>query len=101
MEEKKSYEHLEEGWVRFTRHYFKTGHIDVYQGDQGENPNLDKRPNISLNAFLDWFRLDDKWLPADHFKKGFLDNIIEFKDLNTAENFWNFFLKYNYKIKSL
>ena len=84
-------DYIEEGWVRFRRVPCKEGHIDVWMGDSGSNPNDEERPYYNLNSFATYLRCNgSKWVHSRDLKHNghylpYLDMASEF----TAEEIWS------------
>ena len=80
-----------EKWYKFTRFHCKEGYIDVWVGDQANNPNSDNKSNMNLNTTSYYIRLNNGiWLSEyENFKRNFHLELIELHQEFTAEEIWN------------
>jgi hypothetical protein len=86
--ENRNPEMLEEGWVKFTRHYCKEGHIDCWNGDSINNPNNPSKSQWQLNSFVQFFRCNDgKWVNRMDLRS--TQGLLLMSEHFTAEEIWN------------
>jgi hypothetical protein len=91
-------EHLEEGWVKFSRFNCTEGCIDIWYGDCAHNPNSKEQPRWNLNAFSTFIRLngEGKWY-SNEYRKGINGFTGEMSETKTSQEIWDEISKYNYE----
>lgn len=94
MEIKKT-EILQEGWLHFRRLHCREGFIDIWSGDEVEDPNQDTQSEDSGFYITSWYRLngEGKWFN----KKEFFDilSCLELGTEKSAQDIWKMALTKN------
>lgn len=82
-------ERLEERWFSFRRIYCMEGSIDVWQGDQADDPNNEDKSWINLNSSSTFFRLngEDRWIHATHLR-GIQEDVYAYWEGFSAKDLW-------------
>lgn len=83
-------DYIEEGWVRFRRVPCKEGHIDVWHGDQSDNPNRTERSYYNLNSSATYLRCNgSEWIHTRDLKvRGHYLYYLDMGDEFTADEIW-------------
>lgn len=82
-------DHLEEKWFTFRRMYCKEGFIDMWQGDQADNPNNEDKSWINLDSFSKMFRLNGEgpWIHHSDLR-GIVEDIHSYWEGFSADDLW-------------
>lgn len=83
-------ERLTEKWFTFIRFYCKEGHIDMWSGDSGHDPNQDTKPSFNLNSSITYFRLngEGEWVSKNDLK-GLFEDINTYYEVFTSNELWD------------
>ena len=82
-------EHLEERLFSFRRLHCMEGSIDLWTGDQADDPNLDYKSNIHINSSSVFFRLNGKGKWVNHRNlHGLLNDVHEYHAGFSAKDLW-------------
>ena len=83
-------EKLTEKWFTLIRFYCKEGHIDMWSGDCGHDPNEDTKPSFNLNHSITCFRLngEGEWIDKNELK-GLFEDINTYDTLFTSNEYWD------------
>lgn len=94
----KTPERIEEGWVKFSRHYCTEGCIDIWTGDCADNPNSETASRWNLNSFVTFIRLngEGEWYPNE-YRRGINGFTAEMSEVATSKEIWDEISKYNYE----
>ena len=80
---------LKEKWFTFRRIQCIEGSVDMWTGDQADDPNREYQSHIHLNSISTWFRLDGKglWVHAENLR-GLLQDMYTYHELFSAKDLW-------------
>ena len=80
---------LEEKWFTFRRMYCIEGFIDMWQGDQADNPNNEDKSWIHLNSYSKMFRLngEGQWIHHRDLR-GIFEDIHYYWEGFSADDLW-------------